>query len=580
VVGAFLYLTACSVKNRVRRRVRRLREPRYVVGLLVGLAYMWFMVFRNAVHPRGPRVGPGAGEAGAAALAAIAGPVQFLGSLLLFTIAAVAWAWPGAGQPIRFSRAEVQFLFPAPVTRRQLVHYELLRSQLGILFGSAIATLFMRGGSRGGSWALLVGLWVVLMAVRLHLMGVALRRTSLARHGASGLAQQWLPLAVVVGAVGVLAAAVLGEWPRLAAMATGEEVFRSLQRAAIEGPAGAVLWPFRALVRLPMSSGAEFWRALPPALAILAANYAWVLRSDTAFEEASAAQAEKRAAARRAPRAAVRGAAPTPFTLAAAGRPEAAILWKNLILVGRYVSLRTLLRLLPIVLVFALAARGAGGTGLASVVAAGSLMFAGFAVLMGSQMMRNDLRQDLANLALLKTWPLRGAVLLRGEVLAPTVVVTAVAWLLLLAAAVFGGGLRVDNPGLAAFAANRYSFLAAAAILAPALILSQVVVQNGLAVLFPAWVTVGASRARGIDAMGQRLLMVAAILLTLLASVLPGTIVALAFAGVVYWLTGAVLVVLPACIVAAVVAGECWLAIEGLGRVFDRTDVTAVDAAE
>ena len=579
MVGAFLYLTACSIRNRVRRRLRRLREPRYVVGLLVGLAYMWFMVFRNMARPgRGPG-GADAGAAGAAALAAAAGPVQFLGSLLLFTIAAVAWVWPGAGQPIRFSRAEVQFLFPAPVTRRQLVHYELMRSQLGILFGSAIATLFMRGGSLR-SWALLAGIWVVLMAVRLHLMGVALRRTSLARHGASGLARQWLPLAVIVGVVGVLAAAVIGEWPRLAGMATGDEVFRAMQRVGREGAAGAVLWPFRALVRLPMSSGAEFWHALPAALAILAANYAWVLRSDAAFEEASAAQAEKRATDRRAPRAAIKGAAATPFTLAAAGRPETAILWKNLILVGRYVSLRTLVRLLPIILVLALVARGAGGTGLASAVAAGSLLFAGFAVLMGSQMMRNDLRQDLANLALLKTWPLRGAALLRGEVLAPTVVVTAVAWLLLLAAAVFGGGLRFDSPGLAAFAASRLSFLAAAAILAPALILSQVVVQNGLAVLFPAWVTVGASRARGIDAMGQRLLMVAAILLTLVASVLPGTIAALAFAGVVYWLTGTVLIVLPALVVAAVVAGECWLAIEGLGRVFDRTDVTAVDAVE
>jgi hypothetical protein len=74
--------------------------------------------------------------------------------------------------------------------------------------------------------------------------------------------------------------------------------------------------------------------------------------------------------------------------------------------------------------------------------------------------------------------------------------------------------------------------------------------------------------------------MLAAILLTLLASVLPGTILAVAFAGVVYWLTGTVLIVVPAVIVAAVVVGECWLATEGLGRVFDRTDITAVESAE
>ena len=123
---------------------------------------------------------------------------------------------------------------------------------------------------------------------------------------------------------------------------------------------------------------------------------------------------------------------------------------------------------------------------------------------------------------MLKTWPVRGAALIRGEVLAPTVVVTAVAWLLLLVAAVLGGGLKPGSREATAFVAHRAPYLAAAFVLAPALILSQVVVQNGLAVLFPAWVAVGASRARGIDAMGQRLLMLAGILLTLVVSVLPG----------------------------------------------------------
>ena len=66
--------------------------------------------------------------------------------------------------------------------------------------------------------------------------------------------------------------------------------------------------------------------------------------------------------------------------------------------------------------------------------------------------------------------------------------------------------------------------MAAAFLLAPAIILSQVVVQNGLAVLFPAWVAVGASRARGIDAMGQRMLLLAGMLLALVVSLVPGIV--------------------------------------------------------
>jgi len=574
MVGTFFYLTACTTKNRLRRRLNRLREPRYLIGLVVGLLYMYFAFFRRSARPR-----PDA--TGLSAVAAFAGPMQFLGSVFLLAIAAVAWVVPGAGQPLAFSRAEVQFLFPAPVTRRELVHFKLLRSQLGILIGSAIATLFLRPGSLAGGWTLMAGLWVMLMAVRLHLMGVALSRSSLAAHGTSGIARQWLPLAVVLGAIAVLALAVVGDWPALSSLSDPGDVFKELQRLGSRGAAGAVLWPFRAFARLPLSASVpEFWSALPAALALLALNYAWVLRSDAAFEEASAAHAEKRATARRAPRAVVRGTASTPFTLAAEGPPETAILWKNLILVGRYVSLRTLLRLLPLVIVFGMIAQGQGGSGVASFLAAVCLPLAAFTVLLGPQMMRNDLRQDLANLALLKTWPVRGAALIRGEVLAPTVVVTVVAWLFILLSALLAP--RPASPGgtIAVLMANRASFAIAAAILAPAIILSQTVVQNALAVLFPAWVTVGASRSRGIDAMGQRLLMLAGILVTLAASLLPGALIAGVVAFAVYWITGATLVILPALIVALVVVGECWLAVEGLGRVLERTDVSAIDAAE
>jgi hypothetical protein len=194
--------------------------------------------------------------------------------------------------------------------------------------------------------------------------------------------------------------------------------------------------------------------------------------------------------------------------------------------------------------------------------------------------MRNDLRQDLANLALLKTWPVRGAALIRGEIFAPTVVVSVVAWLFILLGALIAP--RPASPGgaVAVLMANRASFAIAAAIMAPAIILSQIVVQNALAVLFPAWVAVGASRPRGIDAMGQRMLMLAGILLTLAASLLPGALIAGVVAFAVYWITGATLVVLPALIVALVVVGECWLAVEGLGRVLERTDVSAIDATE
>ena len=38
MIGASLYIIGCSAKNRVRMRLRRLREPRYLIGAIVGAA--------------------------------------------------------------------------------------------------------------------------------------------------------------------------------------------------------------------------------------------------------------------------------------------------------------------------------------------------------------------------------------------------------------------------------------------------------------------------------------------------------------------------------------------------------------
>ena len=59
--GALLYLQVTSLRNAVWRRVRRLRQPRYLIASLVGAAYFYFFFFRGAWrHAGGP--GPAAGN--------------------------------------------------------------------------------------------------------------------------------------------------------------------------------------------------------------------------------------------------------------------------------------------------------------------------------------------------------------------------------------------------------------------------------------------------------------------------------------------------------------------------------------
>ncbi len=579
MTAVFLYLSARSMINRVRRWLRRLREPRYAIGFVIGLAYLYLMVFRQI--GRGGRSG---GPSSALATSGIAGLFPLVASVILFVVAALAWAWPGSSRAVTFTRAEVQFFFPAPVTRRQLLHYKLLRTQVGTLISTVILTVLFRRGSLVDGWMFFSGMWLGFAILNLYFTGVSLSRSSLLQHGASALRRQWVPIALVVGAIGVLVTAVARDWAVLAALGTPGEVMTELDRLAAHGVVSWLLWPFRAVARVPLAASAgEYWRALPAALAVLVVNYVWVIRSDAAFEEASADRAEKVAQMRsaiRQGRSLTIKATPTPFVLAATGPVETAIMWKNLILLGRYVSLKTLLRLLPVVLVFALVVSGSQRGGVVTAAAMLCLMAIVMTVLLGPQIARNDLRQDLGRLVVLKTWPVRGATLLRGEILAPAALLTGIAWL-----CIVGGMFLVTslpNRGGAALSLvlNRLSYGAAAMFVAPALILVQLVVQNGIAVMFPAWIAIGASRARGIDAMGQRLLLMAGILLTLALALIPAALVAGAAGFAVYWTMGIVPVILPAALGSAILVVECWVAVQILGRVLDRTDVSAIEPVE
>jgi len=300
------------------------------------------------------------------------------------------------------------------------------------------------------------------------------------------------------------------------------------------------------------------------------------------FEEASAELSEKMARVRKEGVRALRKPrrVATPFQLASEGPLEIGILWKNLISMGRFLSWTTLLRFFPLVifLTVALARGGRGGsTTRADTFAFLTLMNAGVIVWLGPQLVRADLRQDLPNLAVLRTWPMRGATLVRGEVLAPAIVLVVLAWVTLIAAAIFSthGSPRLQLPNVGAV-------LIAAMAVAPGMILVQLLVQNALAVTFPSWVTIGPPRG-GIDVMGQRLLLMFGSILALVVAVLPAALLAgaaLFAASAVTSVTSSVRIVLPGLVAAVTLLGEAFVGSELIGLILDRTDVGALDPAD
>jgi ABC-2 type transport system permease protein len=583
----FIYLTFCSWRNRLRIRLRRLREPRYLIGLVVGVGYFTLIFGRPFFFRRGRDGAGGPGVEGPASpLDALSStPAGQVGSAcLLFLALALAWIWPSKRKPaLAFTRADVQFLFTAPIPRWQLVRYKVVRSQLAALFGSAIITLFIRRpASFMHAWTFFLGFGLLMATINLHLTGITLTRDPATRAGR--LIRNFAPIAVVVAIVALIGRDLLAHSTEIANASASGNGATEVARVMSSGLSGVVLWPFRALLSLPLSrSRGEFVAALPWTLLALGLNYLWVLRTDAPFEEASAELAEKVARIRKEGLKALRqprAAAKMPFRLASDGPAEMAILWKNLISMGRFASWTLLLRFVPALFVVSMAAgmgltRGAhGNTARTDGLALIALIIAGFTLLLGPQMARADLRQDLPNLGVLRTWPLRGATLVRGEVLAPAVVLVTVAWLALLVAGMFAAfGMvhrDIDAP---------WAYLTAAIAITPGIILLQLLVQNALVVTFPSWVSVGPPRG-GVDVMGQRMLMMGASFLALVLALLPAALVAVVVAGLLRLLTSSLPIVLPAVAAAVVLIAEAFVASELIGRILDRTDVGALDPTE
>jgi hypothetical protein len=364
-------------------------------------------------------------------------------------------------------------------------------------------------------------------------------------------------------------------------VASPSDVLVRLAGATAGGVSSVVMWPFVAILRPQFATSTmSFVQAMAGSLAVLALVVAWMLANDGAFERAAgeAAGQQTTDARARAPTVRVRQIG---LPLALSGRVEWAISWKNAMQTFRAINVplrRIVGPVIGLLVGMSSAAYGMSASqnrGPAGFVAALGIAVAGISVFFGPLMMRLDLRSDFEHLEVLKTWPVRPADLIRGELAWPAAFVTAIAWTGIICTALFSGAAMPEVPFI-----GRWSLAISALLAAPALIAAQYTVQNALALFFPAWVSLGNQRARGIDAMGQRLIMLAAILLALAVFAVPGAI-----AGGIVWVVlrgvmGTAVFVPAAVLFAGVVLTEVLVSTELLAPVYERMDLTSVDRAE
>ena len=572
MIDAALYLAGRALVNGLRRRLRRLRQPRYMIGFAVGLLYYYAFFIR----PRGGGQGSGAPLPGAAAEV-----VAMLGLVVLIVI---GWLFGSSRSPLVYTPAETHFLFTAPLTRRQVIDFKLLRSQLALALSSLLSVLLFSGGHFPATRILRVlGLWLVFASLQMHSAVTALVRQSLEEHGVTAVRRRLGAFVIVAALVGAAALTLRGQLGlvREAFVDDPTTGFDTLAAVLHRGVLGVVTWPFAALVGPAVAPNlATFAARLPAALLVLAVHYVWLIRSSIAFEEVAVESAERmatRIAAWRSGRRPPPIAGPAKPTrraltrLRETGSPARAIAWKNIQAEWRGSGVR-----LPVIIVVGLiviawvASMGhEAGSGL-MVLTVLCLVFGGLAVVFGPYGMRNDLRSDLQLWDLLKTYPLRGADLVLGEVLGPVTVLTAIAWGCLLGA--FTLSLAIDVPDFPV--ADRVAALLAVAIATPAALAVTTTIQNAAVLFFPAWITLGPARATGIEMIGQRLVTMVGSAVVLVVALIPAAVVgavAVAIAGVT-GIAGVWLAVPGAIAVAVTLVFEVILAFAWLGRVFERSD--------
>jgi ABC-2 type transport system permease protein len=575
--SASLYIIVCSFRNRLRVRLRRLREPRYLIGAIVGVAYIYVSFFARFRVSRAGATGGNTRQAQLpASMAALTASGPALAGLALMVVTAASWIMPFSSGLLEFSDAEIQFLFPAPVSRRQLLIYRMLRSQLGMLFGAVVIGLASPSPFGFSRLRISVGAWVLLATGKIYFTGITLARVRLRSRHTRSRGVAWLPIAVMTVALAVVGTALTREY--LQAQPGGvSEILLLVGRVSLTGASRIVLWPFMAVTR-PLFSAwpLPYLAALGWSVGVMLVMAAWVLKSDEAFQEATADVAERRSqesTTKGAPTYKVRS---TGWTLAPIGRPETAFAWKAAMQTLRMVDKRSLARV--VVMLFSLtviAAKMGRANGLASMLGAFSFAATLFAILMAPQVLRIDMRQDLRHLELLKTWPVKASAVVRGQLLWPGAIITVGVWTML-AVAVFLSGTILPRVSFGL----RMGGGTALAILAPALVFSQLTIHNAVALMFPAWVPLGNQRPRGLDAMGQRLIMLGGTWLLLILSAVPGALAG----GIVWFALGRFIgpaALVPASVVCTVIVGvEVLLATEAIGPVYERLDVTAVERAE
>ncbi|HXA16197.1 MAG TPA: putative ABC exporter domain-containing protein [Thermoanaerobaculia bacterium] len=571
MIGTFLTVAFLTLKNRITQQLRRLRQPRYLIGAIAGGIYFWFMIFRRAA-------GAGNGKLLILKSMSITPFIVDVASVVLLLLMILAWALPADSGGLDFSETEIAFLFPAPLRRRDILLYKILRAQPQAMFSALIMTVL--GWWRNG---LFVGMWAVISVLSIYFMLVSLGRARLRLMHVGFVARLFGVAAIVAGLY----------W--LAASELRTVDFSKLNRFNdLKSPAvfNALSAPFekpliRAILFIPRLFASA---ALPSSLSTLAVSVLAVVALGVAcvyiaaalnisFEEASIAISQKRATRKDRVRGQRAGSlvmfrhAPAPFRLQETGPVEVAIVWKNLIALVRNSIAWVAVFALTIAFLLGMALWSHTSSGYLGI-GTGLLIMACMFPLIAPNVFANDLRLDMPRLEVLKSYPIAGDRLIASEIAAPLAVISILEMLFATTAAVLIGMSDTAKPLLHFVATPQ--FIVTVLLLTLPVCAVQLLIRNAVPVLFPAWAGRGKDEPRGFVMTGQRLVVLAGNLLVLAVALIPAAVVFLPSIWIAhkFFAGNPAFVAVATMPAVAVLAAEVWMGVRALGAQFETIDIS------
>jgi len=566
VIGTFLTVAFLTLKNKILQLVRRLREPRYLIGAIAGIAYFWFMFFRRAMaaHSSNGKL--------ILITSGISPVVVDCAAVVLLLLMICAWALPADSGGLEFSETEIAFLFPAPLRRRDVLLYKIVRAQPQALFSAFIMTVL--GWWRNG---LFLGVWAAISVLGVYFTLVSLGRARLRLMHVGFLAR--------LAGVAVIMAGLF--W-----LGKGEISginFKTLKKArqvlnALGAPFHKPL--IRAILFIPHLIASS---AIPPSFATLAISLPIVLALgvgfffiaaglNVSFEEASIAASSKKAARQQRGRGQRAGTfvmfrrAPAPFRLRETGPVETAVVWKNLIALMRnsiawVVVFAAIMAVMLGLALWSHQGPAYSGFGMAM------LCMAAIFPIFSPNLFAIDLRLDMPRLEVLKSYPITGERLIAAEIAAPLVVISILEMLFATIASVLVGMGGVNK--LTNFVATP-QFIVGVLLLTLPVCAVQLVIRNAIPVLFPAWAMRGKDEPRGFVMMGQRLVTMAGNIFVLAVALIPAAVVFLPSLWIAFrFFSGnPAFVAVAAMPAVAVLLAEVWIGIKALGAQFEKLDIT------